>query len=161
MLLQLFFSYHLANDNYVWRHLLRRAAMSWHQITDERNPDAYIMACSTMSYKDMCALALFLFTLHLHFSYLRCDPRHSPEHSGTIPQRVMNMLTGQTRRVIMFGPGLESSPSKIVRHMLTDEHMHDLRNKSGVGPFKVREMLPSAHAGIFSFARGVLFHNNH
>jgi len=53
----------------------------------------------------------------------------------------------------MFGPGLETRSGKIVRHILTDEHMHDLRSPATTGPFKVTGMMPGETAGMGSGIR--------
>jgi hypothetical protein len=60
------------------------------------------------------------------------------------------------QRVLMFGPGLETRTSKIVRHILTDEHMHDLKCKRAPGPFKVTGMMPGDAGSLTAICSGCM-----
>ena len=90
--------------------------------------------------------------------YLRCDPSRHPltpqldnAHTRTAVRytNILMNFVGQLRtRFVMFGPGLETRAGKIVRHILTDEHMHDLRTPATTGPLKVTGMMPGETAGL-------------
>lgn len=61
--------------------------------------------------------------------------------------RIPNLfhLVGAVRpRLVMFGPGLETKTSRVVRSILTDHHMKDLK---GVAKFVVTGMLPGQFPG--------------
>ncbi|KAJ8305428.1 hypothetical protein KUTeg_015973 [Tegillarca granosa] len=103
-----------AQDNLLWHGLLMRNVKSWNIIGHMTNPILYQEVESEWSNKDI---------------YLRCCPEINQlmhkQHSvfTSISSMLRYFLPKKVPKVAMFGPGLESSTSGIVRKMLYEESM--------------------------------------
>lgn len=124
--------YRLATDDNVWHQRLKRDMRSWPSISSRSNPLSYALVQSDRSQKEI---------------YLSCSPnirRHSKSHDESfvsLPQ-VSNYFLSWFRgskQLIMFGPGLESYTSPLVKNLLWDESKR----------FQTLGMIPG-HAGFGS-----------
>lgn len=129
--------YSLANDEYLWRQLLDQDSNRWRQIHFDKNPDIYRQVCPGLSSKQI---------------YLKCRERFTANYANLLSGKDSNpisslffmiMPTGKPR-VLMFGPGLETKTSKIVRSILTDRCMNESTR------FKVTGLVPGGFSGVGS-----------
>ncbi len=124
--------YRLATDDTVWRQRLIRDIKSWQSISSRSNPLSYVLVQSDRSQKEI---------------YLSCSPcirRCSNQTDERLAY--LNQITnyvrgwfGNTKDLIMFGPGLESYTSPLVKNLLWDETKR----------FQTMGMIPG-HAGFGS-----------
>jgi hypothetical protein len=123
--------YRLATDDNVWRHRLMRDMKSWSSISSRSNPLSYMLVQSDRSQKEI---------------YLTCSPtiRRSNQvdesfvYFSQISNYFLSLFTG-SKDLIMFGPGLESYTSPLVKNLLWDESKR----------FQTMGMIPG-HAGFGS-----------
>lgn len=79
------------------------------------------------------------------FSYQRCCP---DEGSGSKISNLLQYISsgiGHTPKIVMFGPGLDTKTSKVVRSIIMDEKMSDVGKP--VAKFLVTGMVPGAAPG--------------
>lgn len=108
--------YGLTQDNLLWQQLLTNDVNHWHIISHSTNPDLYKQVHSEWSNKEI---------------YLRCSPEvNQLMHKqnavfNSITSMIRYFLPKKVPKFAMFGPGLETSTSKIVRKiMYTDTVFH-------------------------------------
>ncbi|CAF3350576.1 unnamed protein product [Rotaria socialis] len=124
--------YRLATDDNLWRQRLIRDMKSWSSISSRSNPLSYILVQSDRSQKEI---------------YLTCSPniRRSPNSADEsfVPfTRLTNYVLSwfpNSKDLTMFGPGLESYTSPLVKNLLWDESKR----------FQTMGMIPG-HAGFGS-----------
>jgi hypothetical protein len=124
--------YRLATDDNVWRQRLVHDMKYWPSISSRSNPLSYILVQSDRSQKEI---------------YLTCSPkihRSSKQNDDSfaplaqLSNYVLSWFTG-SKDLIMFGPGLESYTSPLVKNLLWDETKR----------FQTMGMIPG-HAGFGS-----------
>lgn len=124
--------YRLATDDNVWRQRLIRDMKSWPSISSRSNPLSYMLVQSDRSQKEI---------------YLTCSPtirRCSTQidesflYISQFSSYVRSWFIG-SKNLIMFGPGLESYTSPLVKNLLWDESKR----------FETMGMIPG-HAGFGS-----------
>ncbi|CAF1959872.1 unnamed protein product [Rotaria magnacalcarata] len=124
--------YRLATDDNLWRQRLIRDMKSWPSISSRSNPLSYILVQSDRSQKEI---------------YLTCSPTihrspNSADESFVPFTRLTNYVLSwfpNSKDLIMFGPGLESYTSPLVKNLLWDESKR----------FQTMGMIPG-HAGFGS-----------
>ena len=106
--------YRLATDDTVWRQRLDRDTKTWPSISSRSNPLSYALVDSDRSLKEI---------------YLTCSPiiRRLPNSVDEgfsyvlqFPDLIRNWF-GVSKDLIMFGPGLESYTSPLVKNLIWDE----------------------------------------
>lgn len=90
------------------------------------------------------------------FSYSRCRPEKplvegSGGGWGLVSSALVSLVTGHKPRVLMFGPGLDSRTSKLVRSILADPASPRQPSR-----FAVTGMVPGAFAGSSSPSSSLL-----
>lgn len=124
--------YRLATDDNHWRQRLLRDMKSWSSISSRSNPLSYILVQSDRSQKEI---------------YLTCSPtiRRVPSqidenffYLHQFTNYIGRFIFG-SKDLIMFGPGLESYTSPLVKNLLWDESKR----------FETMGMIPG-HAGFGS-----------
>lgn len=127
--------YHLATDDTVWHQRLIRDTKSWSSISSRSNPLSYALVQSDRSQKEI---------------YLTCSPGirrcsnqidDSLVYISTFSNYIRSWFVG-SKHLIMFGPGLESYTSPLVKNLLWDESKR----------FQTMGMIPG-HAGFGSGIR--------
>ncbi|KAK3735432.1 hypothetical protein RRG08_015625 [Elysia crispata] len=99
----------LTSDPGLWRRLLARDVRWWPQMSHLSNPQVYLEVDSDWSQKEI---------------YLKCSPTFQSQLKAATStfQQVSSMLRSfiprKVPRVAMFGPGLETATSGLVRRML-------------------------------------------
>lgn len=68
-----------------------------------------------------------------------------PNNTLRIPA-FLSYIVPTKSRFVMFGPGLETRTSRIVRQILTDQYLNDFKDSS-IGRFQVTGMIPGEIAG--------------
>ncbi|CAF2495960.1 unnamed protein product [Rotaria sp. Silwood2] len=124
--------YRLGTDDNVWRQRLIRDMKFWSSISSRSNPLSYILVQSDRSQKEI---------------YLTCSPtirrRSIPTDDSFVSfSQISNYLRSwfsSSKDLIMFGPGLESYTSPLVKNLLWDESKR----------FQTMGMIPG-HAGFGS-----------
>ncbi|XP_076463066.1 F-box only protein 4-like [Babylonia areolata] len=102
----------LLSDDLLWRDRLAADRLTWSQVSHVTNPQTYTEAASDFSCKEI---------------YLRCSPevqmKHREENSTfhQVSSMLKYLMPKKAPKVAMFGPGLESSTSAIVRKMLYED----------------------------------------
>lgn len=102
----------LLSDDILWRRRLAVDRLTWPQISHVTNPQIYTEAASDFSFKEI---------------YLRCSPevlaRQREESSAfhQVSSVLKYLMPKKAPKAAMFGPGLESSTSAIVRKMLYED----------------------------------------
>ncbi|CAF0748649.1 unnamed protein product [Rotaria sordida] len=133
--------YRIATDDNVWRQRLKRDVKFWSSISSRSNPLSYILVQSDRSQKE---------------TYLTCSPTirrcsNSADESFVSLSVLSNYLRSwfaTSKDLIMFGPGLESYTSPLVKNLLWDESKR----------FQTMGMIPG-HAGFGSGIK-IKLHNN-
>ncbi|KAL8618622.1 hypothetical protein ACOMHN_015732 [Nucella lapillus] len=103
----------LLSEDILWRHRLAVDRLTWPQVSHVTNPQIYTEAASDFSSKEI---------------YLRCSPevlsRQREENWAfhQVSSVLKFLMPRKAPKVAMFGPGLESSTSAIVRKMLYEDH---------------------------------------
>ena len=127
--------YRLATDDNAWRQRLIRDMKAWSSVSSRSNPLSYALVQSDRSQKEI---------------YLTCSPTirrcsnqidESLVYFSTFSNYVRSWFTG-SKDLIMFGPGLESYTSPLVKNLLWDESKR----------FQTMGMIPG-HAGFGSGIR--------
>lgn len=124
--------YRLATDDDVWRQRLIRDTKSWPSINSRSNPLSYALVQSDRSQKEI---------------YLTCSPtirrRSNQLDDGFVYlsqfSNYVRSWFGGSKDMIMFGPGLESCNSPLVKNLMWDESKR----------FQAVGMIPG-HAGFGS-----------
>lgn len=122
--------YSLANDAVLWELKLQRDAEHWQFIDHLSHPSLYKETITDLTPKEL---------------YLKCCPEcHSYRRNQTslkvrIP-RLSFFLGFSTPRVVMFGPGLETETSGIVKRIFSGPN----------SPFFIKGMFPGQFDGIGS-----------
>lgn len=100
-------------DNILWSHRLAVDKRLWTQVSHTSNPEVYTDVDSDLSQKEI---------------YLRCSPevlKNQREENTTFHQVstvLKYLMPKRAPKAAMFGPGLESSTSGIVRKMLYEDN---------------------------------------
>lgn len=121
----------LSCDELLWQRKLQQDADKWRYIGDSTNPNFYQNHSSNLSQKEI---------------YMRCSPvvvewsRQNHFILHRLSSIIRSLWPKKVPRVAMFGPGLESHTSFIVRKILED--------KSGM--FQTLGMFPGKFEGIGS-----------
>ncbi|GFN98552.1 F-box only protein 4-like [Plakobranchus ocellatus] len=103
----------ISSDNSLWRRLLQRDIRQWSQISNVTNPRLYLEMDSDWSQKEI---------------YLKCSPvvQQQLKVATSTFQQVSSYLKSfiprKVPKVAMFGPGLETSTSGVVRRILYEEN---------------------------------------
>jgi len=124
--------YRLATDDSVWNRRLQRDVKTWPAISSRSNPLSYALVQSDRSTKEI---------------YLSCSPtirrRSNQIDDGFLyfsqVSKYFRSWFGNSKDLIMFGPGLESYTSPLVKNLLWDESKR----------FQTLGMIPG-HAGFGS-----------
>ena len=124
--------YRLATDDNAWRQRLVHDMKSWSSISSCSNPLNYVLVQSDRLQKEI---------------YLTCSPTirrcsTQPDESFVYFSQLSNYVRswfGSSKDLIMFGPGLESDTSPLVKNLLWDESKR----------FQTMGMIPG-HAGFGS-----------
>ncbi|CAF1338935.1 unnamed protein product [Adineta steineri] len=124
--------YRLATDDNVWRQRLIQDMKRWPSISSRSNPLSYMLVQSDRSQKEI---------------YLTCSPTirrcsNQPDQSFMYLANLSNYFRSwfiDSKHLIMFGPGLESYTSPLVKNLLWDESKR----------FQTMGMIPG-HAGFGS-----------
>jgi hypothetical protein len=106
--------YRLATDDNLWRQRLVRDMKSWPSISSRSNPLSYALVQSDRSQREI---------------YLTCSPNirrrpHQVDESIVNFSYLSNYVRSwfeRSKDLIMFGPGLESYTSPLVKNLLWDE----------------------------------------
>ncbi|XP_033637096.1 F-box only protein 4-like isoform X3 [Asterias rubens] len=118
--------YSLCADQILWRDFLEKDKLLWQQVSHRSNPALFEAVNSDLTYREI---------------YMRCSPKFQQESSGfnllKLPQLLWSFIPHKPPKVVMFGPGLESNTSTLVRKFLGEA--------SGV--FKVRGVFPAELPG--------------
>uniref|UniRef100_A0A914VTY9 F-box domain-containing protein n=1 Tax=Plectus sambesii TaxID=2011161 RepID=A0A914VTY9_9BILA len=125
--------YRLCSDELLWQRILLQKSRKWKQIFDDSNPDFYKRVCADIPSKEI---------------YLRCHP-DSPGTSIFMPKvpNLLHYFVPTKPKLVMFGPGLETSTSRLVRSILTDQQLKGLSDEPR---FQVTGMVPGVFAGVGS-----------
>ncbi|KAJ8040255.1 F-box only protein 4 [Holothuria leucospilota] len=110
----------LCGDHLLWKQLLNNDKMKWNEVGHASNPSTYMDLHADMSFKDI---------------YLRCSPdmkKKEKFHLMKIPRLIKSYLPLKAPHVVMFGPGLDSDTSRIVRKIINSEDNDIFKNR---GPF--------------------------
>ncbi|PIK46652.1 putative F-box only protein 4 isoform X3 [Apostichopus japonicus] len=108
----------LCEDHLLWKQLLSNDKLKWKEVGHTTNPTSAFHA--DMTFKSI---------------YLRCSPdmrRKEKFNFLQIPRLIKSYFPVQSPKVAMFGPGLDSDTSVIVRKMLNTHENEVFCNK---GPF--------------------------
>ncbi|PVD22809.1 hypothetical protein C0Q70_16065 [Pomacea canaliculata] len=114
-------------DESLWRHRLEVDKHTWSQVTHCTNPEVYQEASSEWTYKEI---------------YLRCSPDVIKSQRGTnstfhqVSTVLKYLLPKKVPKAAMFGPGLETSTSGIVRKMLYENNDNFTRIAMFPGQFE-------------------------
>ncbi|XP_038049591.1 F-box only protein 4-like [Patiria miniata] len=118
--------YSLCADQILWRDALEKDKLRWRQVGHRSNPALYEAVNSDLTYKEI---------------YMRCSPEFQRESSGfnlmRLPQLLWSFIPHKPPKVVMFGPGLESNSTTLVRKFLG----------SGTDIFKVLGVFPALLPG--------------
>lgn len=106
--------YRLATDDNVWQQRLKRDVKSWPSISSRSNPLSFALVQSDRSQKEIyltCSPTIHRFSnpTDQPFSYLMQLPEY------------FRSFFSNSKHLIMFGPGLESYTSPLVKNLLWDE----------------------------------------
>ncbi len=119
--------YSLCADQILWRDFLEKDKLLWQQVSHRSNPALFEAVNSDLTYREI---------------YMRCSPEFQQESSGfnlfKLPQLLWSFIPHKPPKVVMFGPGLESNTSSLVRKFLSDDS--DI--------FKVRGVFPAELPGV-------------
>ncbi|CAF1076292.1 unnamed protein product [Rotaria sp. Silwood1] len=124
--------YRLATDDNVWRQRLIRDMKFWPSISSRSNPLSYILVESDRSPKEIYLTCSP--TIHR-----RLNPTEQPFVSFSHLSKYVRSWFSTSKDLIMFGPGLESYTSPLVKNLLWDESKR----------FQTMGMIPG-HAGFGS-----------
>lgn len=111
----------LCADRLLWDQLLSNDKLKWTEVGHATDPSSLQALHADLTLKSI---------------YLRCSPdvRKKEEKFNfmQIPRLIKSYFPHQPPKVVLFGPGLDSDTSRIVRKMLNTEQNEVFRNK---GPF--------------------------
>ncbi|XP_022087183.1 F-box only protein 4-like isoform X2 [Acanthaster planci] len=117
----------LCSDQLLWKDALEKDKLCWRRVDHRSNPALYEEVNSDLTYKEI---------------YMRCSPKFQRESSGfnllKLPRLLWSFIPHKPPKVVMFGPGLESNSTTLVRKFLG----------SGSDVFKVRGVFPALLPGV-------------
>ncbi|XP_041475846.1 F-box only protein 4-like isoform X1 [Lytechinus variegatus] len=108
------------SDQHLWKSVLNKDMVKWSEVSHGTYP-TNLTASQDVDYKDV---------------YMRCHPelqRDPAFNLASIPRLLWSFLPHRTPIIVMFGPGLETDTSTIVRKFITG-HGSNIIKVNGVFP---------------------------
>ncbi|XP_071500389.1 F-box only protein 4-like [Diadema antillarum] len=115
------------NDQMLWKSVLDKDMVKWSEVSNGTYPSNYTAQGQEVDYKDV---------------YMRCNPELQKEPAfnlSSIPRLLWSFLPSRQSPIfIMFGPGLETDTSTIVRKLISGQ---------GSSIIKVNGVFPAMYPG--------------
>eukprot|EP00057_Strongylocentrotus_purpuratus_P015776 XP_011670250.1 PREDICTED: F-box only protein 4 isoform X2 [Strongylocentrotus purpuratus] len=115
------------SDQHLWKSVLNKDMVKWSEVSHGTYPSNLTTTREDIDYKDI---------------YMKCNPelqRDPTFNLASIPRLLRSFLPRRTPIIVMFGPGLETDTSSIVRKFITGH---------GSNIIKVNGVFPAMYPGV-------------